>query len=197
MSEEGSGILLILCGPAGSGKTTLCEALAKKYPEVVRFVTTTTRAPRPGEVEGVDYHFIDPETFEREKEAGAFLEWAEVHGRFYGTPKAQVMRQLESGQDLLFNIDVQGAESYRQAAREEPKIAQALHTVFIDIPDLSVIQQRLEKRGDSPGEIARRIETARKEMLEKDRFDIVFETGTKEEDFAQLEAIYRKLKKLD
>jgi guanylate kinase len=105
-------VVLIICGPAGSGKTTLCDQLLEAYPgQVTRLVTTTSRAPRPGEVDGTDYHFLDPATFEKRIEDGAFIEWAKVHGRYYGSQKAHIEALLQSGSDILLNIDSSSSPS--------------------------------------------------------------------------------------
>jgi len=194
MRGSEGGLLLVISGPAGSGKTTLCEALTARYPNVERFVTTTSRPPRPGEQEGLDYHFLSPEAFKAAIGRDDFLEWAEVHGRFYGTRKADVMAQLATGVDLLFNIDVQGAESYRQAARKDERIARALQTIFIEPPDFETLRARLEKRGDSESEIERRLQTARDELKMKSRFDHIIPSRSKEEDFEKLERLYLRLK---
>ena len=117
-------VLLIVAGPAGSGKSTLCDRLVAEDPSFHRVVTTTTRAPRPGEVNGVHYHFFTPEEFDRKVAAGEFLEWAWVHGkRRYGTLKSSVFAPLAAGRNLVMSVDVQGVESFRRAAVENPLLA--------------------------------------------------------------------------
>ena len=111
-------VLLVIAGPAGSGKSTLCDRLVRERPEFSRVVTTTTRSPRSGEIDGGHYHFFGPQEFRRKIVAGEFLEWAQVHGdhedRLYGTLKSSVFEPLAHGQDLVMSIDVQGVESLRR-----------------------------------------------------------------------------------
>ena len=125
-------VLLVIAGPAGSGKSTLCDRLVAEIPEFERVVTTTTRAPRPGEINGVHYHFLTPEQFDAGLAAHDFLEWAWVHGqRRYGTLKSSVLEPLARGQSLVLSVDVQGVESFRRAARENPLLGRRMTTVFI------------------------------------------------------------------
>lgn len=192
MGETGQGgSLVVISGPAGSGKTTLCERLQAEFASVHRVVTTTSRWPRPGEEDGVDYHFLSAPEFEARIEAGAFYEWARVHGRYYGSERRYVLGGLAAGRDLLLNIDVQGAESYRQAALEDPYLASRLTTVFIDLSDEAEIRARLKGRGaDDEEEIARRLETARRELAEASKFDHRIESSTKDADYAAFRAIF-------
>src|SRR4051812_22616191 len=132
MAAETSPILLVIAGPAGSGKSTLCDRLVTERPEFSRVVTTTTRAPRVGEVHGIHYHFLTPVEFDQKVAAGEFLEWAWVHGdRRYGTLKASVLEPLRRGQNLVMSIDVQGVESLRRAAKNNARLGRAMTTVFI------------------------------------------------------------------
>ena len=189
------GLLLVIAGPAGSGKTTLCDQLLAEFPAVHRVVTTTSRAPRPGEVNGVDYHFLSPEQFKQRIDSGAFYEWAFVHGRYYGSERQAVLGPLAAGHDLLLNIDVQGAASYRRAAEEDPYLAARLHTVFIEPVSLDQIRERLLGRGsDNSGEIELRLETARQELLHAPHFDEVIVSGTREADYARFRSIYLREK---
>lgn len=185
-------MVLVISGPAGSGKTTLCERLLERYPEKVRrLVTTTTRQPRPGEADGVDYRFVPVDTFKRKINEGAFMEWAEVHGRFYGSEKAYVYQALDAGYDLLLNIDVQGAEQYRQSEMADEHLRGRLLTVFIKPKSLDQIRGRMKVRGaDAEAEIERRLHTARQELQHAERFHHIITSGTKEQDFAALETLY-------
>ena len=105
-----SGVLLVICAPSGTGKTTLVQRLREEFPNFAYSISCTTRAPRGQEVDGKDYHFLSVEEFLRRREAGYFAEWANVHGNYYGTPLAPVLETLKAGNDVLFDIDVQGAE---------------------------------------------------------------------------------------
>ena len=114
-------MLIVVSGPAGSGKTTLCSRLTAAYPQAIRrVITCTTRAPRPGEVDGVDYHFLARAEFEKQIAAGVFLEHATVYGNSYGTLKSEVLSKLRAGHDALLAVDVQGAASIRTAAESDP-----------------------------------------------------------------------------
>jgi len=195
MSSPSRSVLLVVSGPAGVGKTTLCDRMVASHPSIHRFVTTTSRPPRSGEVDGVDYHFLERARFEAQIEEGAFLEWANVHGNLYGTQRAQVHAALEAGQDLLFNIDVQGAQNYREAATEDRVIAERLVTVFLRPQSLDQIRARLTARGsDDAASIARRLETAERELTAAGEFDHVITSGSKEADFTALQTIYLQAK---
>lgn len=189
------GLLLIVSGPAGSGKTTLCERMLAEVPGMKRVITSTTRAPRPGEEHGRDYYFFSVEEFLRRLNAGEFYEHALVHGRYYGTLKAEIDEKLKAGQDLLLNIDVQGAASFREAAKTNEALAGSLVTVFIQPKSLDQLRERLGGRGsDDEEEIARRLRTAEQEILQASAYDHVIVSGTRDEDFASLLAIYRQEK---
>jgi guanylate kinase len=189
-------VLLVIAGPAGSGKSTLCDRLVAEVPAFTRIVTTTTRAPRAGEIHGVHYHFFTPEEFKRRIAAGEFLEWAQVHGdredRLYGTLKSSVLEPLARGQSLVVSIDVQGVESFRRAARENPLIARAMTTVFIVVERERLIARMRQRAKDDEAEIARRMATAEAELREAPKFDFIIESKTRDEDFAALLAIVEK-----
>lgn len=143
------GIMFILSAPSGAGKTTLYNGLRKIYPEIALSVSCTTRAKRPGEVNGRDYRFLTEAEFERLRDSGAFAEWAKVHDYFYGTPKAPLVRCVASGRDILLDIDVQGA---RQIKRTFPEAV----SIFLLPPSLSELKRRLAARGTDGKEIIRR-----------------------------------------
>ncbi len=185
------GMLLVVSGPAGSGKNTVCERLMAECPTVTRAVTTTTRPPRPGEADGRDYYFTTPEEFERGIEAGEFYEWARVHGRYYGTSRREILEKLSCGLDVILIIDVQGARAWRAVAESDGRISDALRCVFIRPESLDVVRGRMRLRGDSDSEIERRIETAKRELEEEKYFDRTIVSGTRDEDFEALLKIYR------
>ena len=118
--EVPSALLVLISAPSGGGKTTLCRQLLSARPELSRAVTCTTRDPRPGEQDGVDYYFLDPAAFLERVQAGGFLEHATVYGRSYGTLKSEVQGKLRQGRDVLLNLDVQGAASIRRQAQAAP-----------------------------------------------------------------------------
>jgi len=185
-------LLLVISGPAGSGKTTLCDGLRRLYPSIRRFITTTTRAPRPGERDGVDYHFLSRQQFEQRITEGGFYEWAQVHGNYYGTERARLLDQMRDDHDLLLNIDVQGADAFRAAARDDHFLRERLVTVFIKPADIDQLRARLSLRGcDDAAEIQRRLQTALAEIPQAERFDHVIVSGTMDADLGRLVAIYR------
>jgi guanylate kinase len=192
-SSAPAPVLLVLAGPAGSGKSTLCDRLVEAGPGFSRVVTTTTRQPRPGEVNGVHYHFFTPVEFDAKVAAGAFLEWAWVHGeRRYGTLAASVLGPLAAGRNLVMSVDVQGVESFRRAAVNDPALRRAMTTIFI-VVDHARLLARMEGRGhDDQAEIERRMATAEKELHEAPKFDHIIESRTRDEDFAALLAILEK-----
>lgn len=186
-------VLLVLAGPAGSGKSTLCDRLVAENPSFSRVITTTTRAPREGEIDGVHYHFFTPEQFEQKIQAGEFLEWAWVHGkRRYGTLKSSVLEPLARGQDLVMSVDVQGVESFRRAAKENPLLARLMTTVFIVVDHERLVARMRARAQDDEDEIAGRMKTAERELREAHTFDFRIESHTRDEDFRALLGILEK-----
>lgn len=157
-----SGILFVVSAPSGAGKTTLCDAL-RQTPDFVYSVSCTTRAPRAGENDGEDYHFLSEAEFLERIKAGEFLEHAEVHGRYYGTLRQPILSNLDNGIDVLIDIDIQGAAAIRTVNDEF--IRRALCDVFIMPPDLDELRRRLTKRGTETAEqIELRLMNAAREM---------------------------------
>lgn len=191
-------VLVVIAGPAGSGKSTLCDRLVAEVPEFTRVVTTTTRAPRDGEINGVHYHFFAPDEFERRVRAGEFLEWAQVHGdnryRLYGTLRSSVVDPLAMGRSLVMSIDVQGVESMRRVAASDPQLHRALTTVFIQVDRERLIARMRARAQDHEDEIARRMATAEAELREAHKFDHIIESKTRDEDFHALLEIVVKAK---
>ena len=151
------GILFIISAPSGAGKTTLAARLFQEAPDLRPSISYTTRAPRKGEVNGREYHFVNEEQFIQMRNAGAFAEWASVHGSFYGTPRAPVDEAIAQGRDLLLDIDVQGATQLKATYPESVSL-------FVFPPSWHELERRLRGRGtDSEGVIARRLQRAREE----------------------------------
>jgi guanylate kinase len=156
------GILFVISAPSGAGKTTLVAAL-RQARDLVYSVSCTTRAPRAGEIDGVDYHFLSDADFRVRVKAAEFLEYAQVHGDFYGTLREPVITILKNGMDVLIDIDTQGAAAIRN--RDDPVIRQALADVFIMPPDLEELRRRLTNRGtETARQIDSRLATAAREM---------------------------------
>ena len=178
------GLLLVLSSPSGAGKTTLAGRLVGSDPSLRMSVSVTTRAPRAGEVDGKDYSFIDSRDFERRKQAGELIEWAEVHGNSYATPKAPVVEALARGQDMLFDIDWQGAEQLRTHCRAD------MVGVFILPPDAASLERRLKLRAkDSQAVVARRLAAAATEIAHWRDYDYVLINADLETSLAGLRAI--------
>lgn len=190
MSAAVAPVLIVIAGPAGSGKSTLCDRLVEERPEFSRVVTTTTRSPRAGEINGVHYHFFSPAEFRAKIARGEFLEWAQVHGdhedRLYGTLKSSVFEPLAAGQNLVMSIDVQGVESLRRASATQPELRRALTTVFIVVDHERLVARMRARAKDHEDEIARRIATAEAELREAPKYDFRIESRTRDEDFAAL-----------
>jgi guanylate kinase len=188
-------VLLVLAGPAGSGKSTLCDRLVGAGIGFTRVVTSTTRAPRAGEVNGIHYHFFTPADFDARVQRGEFLEWAWVHGdRRYGTLAASVLGPLRLGRDLVMSVDVQGVESLRRIAAADPFLRAVMTTIFIVVDEARLLSRMRERGKDDEAEIARRMATARAELREAPKFDFVIESQTRDEDFAALLAILAKVR---
>jgi guanylate kinase len=162
MKFERHGILFVVSAPSGAGKTTLVEAL-RQSPDLFYSISCTTRAPRPGEIGGEDYQFLSGADFQARAKAGEFLEYAQVHGDYYGTLCKPVIANLKNGTDVLIDIDTQGAAAIRNY--NDPFIRQALSDVFIMPPDLDELRRRLTKRGtETAAQIESRLDTAAREM---------------------------------
>ncbi|QTA91508.1 guanylate kinase [Desulfonema magnum] len=180
------GRLFIISAPSGTGKTTLCNILLEQFPDIRFSISHTTREPRTGETDGVEYYFITKEAFIKGMETAAWAEWAEVHGNFYGTSSEVLNRTLGSGQDILLDIDVQGAI---QILRQYPDSV----TIFIMPPSSDVLKARLESRGtDTEEVIAARLINAEKEMAEKDRYRHIIVNDRLPEAAAELISIVEK-----
>ena len=185
-----SPLLVLISAPSGGGKTTLCQQLLAARPQMTRAVTCTTRPPRAGERDGVDYYFLDAGSFLKRVEAGDFLEHATVYGHSYGTLKAEVLGKLRQGRDVLLNVDVQGAATIREKAQEVPELKRALVSVFLTPPSLSIVEERLRKRGtDAPAVIQKRLSVARQEIAQWRHFDYLLLSASIEEDLRRMLAI--------
>src|SRR5215471_18778059 len=162
------GLMLVLSSPSGAGKTTLSRMLLDRYSTIELSISVTTRKPRPGEVEGRDYHFIDTRTFEAMVKRGDLLEWAEVFGSFYGTPREPVERALSMGRDVLFDIDWQGTQQLREKGRND------LVSVFMLPPSIPDLEARLRNRAqDADNVIRARMSEAANEMSHWAEYDYV------------------------
>ncbi len=160
------GLALVVSAPSGAGKTTLCRRLLKEDAEISFSISYTSRPPRGGEKAGEDYFFVSRETFQRMIEEDVFLEWAEVHGNLYGTSKKQVLKVLDAGQDILLDIDVQGANQIKDALGQDAVL------VFVLPPSFEELERRLRKRAtEDEASIKKRLENAKKELAKAHDFD--------------------------
>lgn len=170
------GNLFIISAPSGTGKTTILKKVMAQLPGLAFSVSHTTRAPRPGEQDGTDYHFVDRDTFQAMQARGVFLEWAEVHGNLYGTSKELVDEHLAAGTDIILDIDVQGARQIR-----EKNTHQAVF-LFIVPPSLEELEKRLAGRNtDSAETITLRMNNARRELADADLYNYVIVNDTVDE----------------
>jgi len=160
--------MLILSSPSGAGKTSISRAILRQDDNIQLSVSVTTRPKRANEVDGVDYHFKTVDEFNQMREAGMLLEWAEVHGNFYATPKAQIDELLEAGQDVLFDIDYQGAIQLYETCSDD------IVGIFVLPPSIKELKHRLERRADDNEDVInRRLKTARQELREWNKYDYV------------------------
>jgi guanylate kinase len=159
--------MLMIVAPSGAGKSSLVNALLQDEAGVKLSLSTTTRAPRPGEVDGKNYRFVSQEEFIRERDQGQFLEWAEVHGHFYGTSKPWIESQMQAGNDVILEIDWQGAQQIR-------KLIPSVQWIFIFPPSIEALEERLRKRGqDDEATIQRRLAAAHVELLHAPEADYI------------------------
>jgi guanylate kinase len=183
MSPAGGSVLVVLAGTSGAGKGTIGRRLRDLDPGLRWSVSWTTRSPRPGEVDGIDYHFVSRAEFERLRDAGGFLEWFDVYGDLKGTPEAAVREELAAGHDILLEVDVNGALAVK---RKYPDAV----LVFVRPPSRDEQRARLQQRGtDSPEQIERRLAAAEAEEQEAGKFDFVVENDDVERVVDEVAAI--------
>jgi guanylate kinase len=189
-NKNSAPLLILISAPSGGGKTTLCNQLLASRSDMVRAVTCTTREPRPGEKDGVDYYFFSAAEFDRRLKADEFIEHATVFGRSYGILKSELLDKLRSGRDVLLNVDVQGAATIRGRVRTEPELKRALVSVFLTPPFITVLEARLKKRAaDSAAEIEKRLAVARQEIAQWKDFDYLVISTSIAEDLRRALAI--------
>ena len=183
--RESWGTVFVVTGPSGVGKGSLIAAVRKSIPELRVSISATTRSPRPGESDGVDYHFLDAETFERKVREGAFLEHADYSGNRYGTLRSEIEAKAGAGVPVILEIEVQGARQIRTAMPEAVQI-------FIAPPRVDVLRERLEGRGtDSPEVIDARMKVAADELLARPEFEHEVVNDDFDSAIAALESIIR------
>ena len=190
MAADRYGMILIVSGPSGSGKSTLCNAMFREFRDLEFSVSCTTRAPRGEERDGVEYHFLTRGQFEEHIGQDHFLEYAEVHGNFYGTLKSEVFDRTERGIDVLLDIDVQGALSIKKRFSSDPVFGARLESLFIAPPGYAELERRLRGRGTDPEQsIRKRLENSKREMTFWREYDYVIvnaDLAEAQQDFSRL-----------
>ena len=182
-AAAGRGRLFIVSSPSGGGKGTLIRHVLKSVPGISYSISWTTRPRRAGEIDGVHYHFVSEDEFSEMRERGGFLEWAVVHGNFYGSARSVVEQELDEGHDIILEIDVQGAATVRAAARDAV-------SVFILPPSFAVLRERLRRRGtEEPATLALRLRNARDEVRRYQEFDYVIINDDAQRAARQLAAV--------
>jgi guanylate kinase len=178
------GIMLVVSSPSGAGKTTLTRTLLREEENVSLSVSVTTRNRRPSEIDGVHYHFVTRRRFEAMRDGGELLEWAEVHGNYYATPREPVEQALSAGRDMLFDIDWQGTRQLLEKMRDD------VVTVFVLPPTAAELRARLERRAeDSADIIKRRLQNALEEIAHWSEYDYILVNRDLDKSFARLRAI--------
>jgi guanylate kinase len=186
-------IALVISGPAGVGKTTLCDRLLSDFEtQLTRVITVTTRHPREGEADGKDYLFITKLEFEDLIEVDAFIEYAQIHDNYYGSLKKTFLELFQKDQDVLLNIDVQGTTSLKNLESSYPFLKNRVISVFVMPKSLNELRDRLKTRNlDTTEEIEKRLTTAANEIKSNGIFDYTIESSTKDEDYKRLVEIYK------
>ncbi|MBR0289107.1 MAG: guanylate kinase [Selenomonadaceae bacterium] len=177
------GVLIVVSGASGTGKGTVCKKILNDLPEVAYSISATTRAPRPGEVDGKEYYFLDVDEFKSWIADGKFLEYAEVYGNFYGTPLNKIEERLNRGEDILLEIDVQGALNVKK------KCPEGIY-IFLLPPSLEELKRRIEGRGtETPESLSRRLKNAVAEIKIGTEYDYVVVNDTIDNAVAQIKSI--------
>ena len=180
--------MIVICAPSGTGKSTLLNRLKQDHPELEWSVSCTTRPKRNGETDGIDYHFIEKNDFEKQIDEGMFIEWAKVHSNYYGTSKRFVDEGLKLGKCMLFDLDVQGADAMKKLYGHTAQI------IFIEPPSVEELEKRLRLRGtDADHVITERVTNARKEILRKHDYDHIVLNDDVNAAYLRLENIVKRI----
>lgn len=183
VKHKNRGVLIVISGPSGAGKGTICKALLEKHKEIQLSVSATTRSPREGEVDGINYHFLTKENFLQRVSENDFLEYAEVYGNYYGTPKSNVEEILDSGKDVILEIDIQGALKVKEQSEDGVFI-------FILPPSMEELKQRIIKRGsETPESLMTRFKSAYQEINYVSKYNYAVVNDTVDSAVNKIESI--------
>lgn len=192
---ERYGNLIVISGPSGVGKSTLVGKARAVLPDLQFSISCTTRSPRPGELHGREYYFLSPEEFEEKVKNDGFLEYAGIFARRYGTLKSETLSRLEKGEQVLLDIDVQGAKQIRAAAEKSPEIARSAHFILIAPPSLESLEERLRGRGSETEEqLQLRLGAAKAELSNYKLYDYIIVNDDLERAAEELTAVLRSLR---
>ena len=189
------GMLIVVSGASGTGKSTICTHVRKDMPELGFSVSCTTRPPRQGEKDAVDYYYISKEEFEKRIKAGSFIEYAEVFSNYYGTLKSEVMDQIKTGKDIFLDIDIQGAMQIQQAAENDSLLKKCCEFIFIMPPSMNELEERLRGRStDSEEQISQRLKTAEKEISFRHKYKHLIVNDKLDRAVSEMENLIRDMR---
>ena len=192
--NDNLGIALVVSGPSGTGKSTICSAITENNQNINFSISCTTRNPRPQEQNGVDYYFLTREEFESKISLGLFIEYAEVHGNFYGTLCSEIIDRVEKGQDVLLDIDVQGAMQIKQFSKNNPMLAAAAEYIFVAPPNLEILEKRLRSRGTEEDHIIQiRLNNAIEELGKWKKYDYMIINDDLDDAVSDFQRLYEVL----
>ncbi len=184
------GAIIVLSGPSGAGKSTVCNILISEDNNLEFSVSCTTREPRDGEVNGINYHFISKDEFKAKIESDEFIEWAEVHGNYYGTLKSEILGKAQQGKDILLDIDIQGARLIKEACKNDVELKKCVEYVFFAPPSFEELEQRLLGRGTESEESAqRRLQNAKGELEAWSEYEHLIVCHNKEQGLANMKGL--------
>ena len=193
--DEKLGFALIVSGPSGTGKSTVCDLVREKHPELQFSISCTTRAPRGEEVDGREYHFLSKDEFSAKVADNQFIEHATVHGNSYGTLRSEILDRVNKGEDVLLDIDVQGAMQIKEYIKQDPLLGKCIKSLFIAPPSFAILENRLRSRAtDSQEAITVRLKNAKDELEKQDEYDFVIINNELDKAVDEMENLIGKLR---